>query len=83
LASRLAHDNIALPADTDEAYLKRNRNLAELMLNVMLPGNLAINVGPYYAFDQTLSVVDKNAKDIHTLDLDDAFGAKFEIAWNL
>jgi hypothetical protein len=83
LAYRLAHDNVVLPVDTDEAYLKRDRGLAELMLNVTLPGNFSINVGPYYAFDQKLSVVDKNAKDVHKLELDESFGAKFEIAWSL
>jgi hypothetical protein len=80
---RLADDNVVLPADTDEAYLKRDRKLAELMLNVTLPGNVSINAGPYYAFDQKLSVVDKHAEDVHTLELDDTFGAKFGIAWSL
>ena len=83
LAYRLAHDNVVLPVDTDEAYLKRDRRLAELMLNVTLPSNFSINIGPYYAFNQKLSVVDKNAKDVHKLELDDSFGAKFEIAWSL
>jgi len=83
LAYRLAEDNVVLPSDTNEAYLKRDRSLAELMLNVTLPGNFSINAGPYYAFDQKLSVVDKQAEDVHTLELDDTFGAKFGIAWSL
>jgi hypothetical protein len=80
---RLAKDNISLPVDQEEAYLNKERGLAELMLNVALPGNFSLNVGPYYAFDQKLSVVDKNTEDLRKLELDDTFGAKFEIAWNL
>jgi hypothetical protein len=79
----LADDHVVLPVGTDEAYLKRDRRVAELMLNVTLPGNFSLNVGPYYAFDQKLSVVDKNANDLHTLELDDTCGAKIEIAWRL
>jgi hypothetical protein len=76
VVSRLAHD-------TDEAYLKPNRNLAELIVNVTLPGNFSIDLGPYYALDQTVSVVDKHAEDIHKIELEDSFGVQFKIAWSL
>lgn len=84
LAYRLSEDNVVLSTRSNkEAYLVNDRNFAELMLNMTLPGNLAINVGPYYAFDQTLSVLDRKSDEIEKIDMDNAFGAKFDISWSL
>jgi hypothetical protein len=77
---RLAKDNASLPVGTKAGYLQTKGNSVELTLNVTPLKNLNINVGPYYTFNQELTIRDKHDKELQKMEAKDGFGGKFGIA---
>ena len=78
---RLAEDNVAIPVGTKEGYLHNEGSAVELMLNVTLSEHLNVNVGPYYLFNQEISVRDKDDDSLHKLEADDTFGGTFGVSF--
>jgi hypothetical protein len=77
---RLANDNVAIPIGIKEGYLQNEGSAVDLMLNVNLSDHLHFTVGPYYSFNQELSVRDKDDDTLQTLEADDTFGGKFGLS---
>ena len=78
---RLADDNVAIPVGTKEGYLQNEGSTVDLMLNVNLSEHLNVNIGPYYLFNQEMSVRDKDDDSLHKLEADDTFGGKFGVSF--
>jgi hypothetical protein len=78
---RLADDNVAIPVGTKEGYLQNGRSIIDLMLNVNLSEHMNFKVGPYYMFNQEISVRDKQDKSLQELEADNAFGGKFGLSF--
>jgi hypothetical protein len=77
---RLAEDNVAIPVGTEEGYLRNEGSTVDLMLNVNFSERMNIKAGPYYRFNQEMSVRDKDDDSLHTLKADDTFGGTFGVS---
>jgi hypothetical protein len=78
---QLADDNVAIPIGTKEGYLKTEGGIVDLMLNVKLSEHMNFKVGPYYMFNQEISVRNKEDKSLQKLEADDTFGGKFGLSF--
>jgi hypothetical protein len=78
---QLADDNVAIPVGTKEGYLQNEGSTVELMLNVKLFEHMNFKAGPYYIFNQEISVRDKEDKSLQKLEADDTFGGKFGLSF--
>lgn len=74
---QLAKDNMSLPVGEKEGYLTTEKSSVELTANLTFFDSLHFRVGPYYTFDQKLSIRSKKDKELQRLDPDNAFGGKF------
>lgn len=77
---RLASNNLILPENVSEAYLKNERSRVELMLGTNVREHAELQVGPYYLFNAETTVIERGGDVLHKLDNDDAFGGKFALA---
>jgi hypothetical protein len=78
---QLADDNVAIPVGTKEGYLKTEGRIVDLMLNVKLSEHTNFKAGPYYIFNQEISVRDKEDKALQKVEADDTFGGKFGLSF--
>jgi hypothetical protein len=78
---RLADDNVAIPVGTKEGYLQNEGSTLDLMLNVKFSEHMNFKIGPYYMFNQEISIRNKEDKSLQELEADDTFGGEFGLSF--